>query len=93
VAGIERLQAQFGSLRLPVLFAGKDTQDRAERYLAGVRRRASMRRILFGIVVVLPTVVSAIYYGLIASKRNMFRKLNISFVAFPIISRPGSARC
>ena len=69
MAGIERLQAQFGSLRLPVLFAGKDTQDRAERYLAGVRRRASMRRILFGIVVVLPTVVSAIYYGLIASKK------------------------
>lgn len=69
MAGIERLQAQFASLRLPARSVGRDAQDRAERYLAAVRRRSSLRRILFGIVVVLPTTVAAIYYGLIASKK------------------------
>lgn len=69
MAGIERLQERFAGLRLPGRSVSKDAQERAERYLAALRRRSSTRRILFGIVVVLPTVVGAIYYGLIASKK------------------------
>jgi capsular polysaccharide transport system permease protein len=69
VAGIERLQAPFAGLRLPGRSVSKDAQDRAERYLAAVRRRSSTMRILFGIIIVLPTAVGAIYFGLIASKQ------------------------
>lgn len=63
------MQAQFAGLRLPGRGAGKDAQDRAERYIAALRRRSSTLRILFVIVVILPTLVGAVYFGLIASKR------------------------
>lgn len=69
MAGIERAQARAASLRLPGRPVSREAQDRAERYLASLRRRTSMMRILFGIVVILPTMVAAIYFGLIASKQ------------------------
>lgn len=46
-----------------------DAQERAESYLAALRRRSSAIRMLFGIIVILPTAAGAIYYGGIASKR------------------------
>ena len=69
MAGLERVQAQFAGLRLPGRAVGKDAQDRAERYIVALRRRSSTLRILFVIVVILPTLVGAVYFGLIASKR------------------------
>jgi hypothetical protein len=69
VAGIGRWQAQLAGLMLPRRSVGSTAQDRAERYLTALRRRSSTLRILFSIIVVFPTVVGGIYYGLIASKR------------------------
>lgn len=88
MSGIERLHAHFAGPGLPRGPSGIGPQDRAECYLAALRRRASTLRVLFWIVIVLPA--AAVYYGLIASK-NMYRKLNLSFEASQAINPRVSA--
>jgi capsular polysaccharide transport system permease protein len=69
VATTTKLHAYFAGLRLPASQAGLEGEERAARYLTALRHRTSLMRMLFSIMVVLPTAAGAVYYGLIASKR------------------------
>jgi capsular polysaccharide transport system permease protein len=69
VAGIQALLTRRDAPRLPSRLPSGEGHVRAERYLTALRRRTSAMRILFALVVLLPTAVAALYYGVIVSKR------------------------